>query len=170
MIAGTAAVLSSLLVIALLVPLPSYSLSIFSRTQLQSAKRSSSRKSLQLQLATKNTAVGDKDAKKFDATTSRQPSSIDCDAQALLELLLEPYRQRAPDNSKLNQNDSSTISSLITRLSEAQVEFDPAQCLNGPLYAVLYQRGPKVPRWEKLTRLVPKMDRTNNNSTKNGSH
>ena len=84
------------------------------------------------------------------ATILQKRSTVKIDAQTLLRLLVQP---RASAQSK--DDPTLKIRSLITRLSEAQVAFDPAQCLNGPLYAVLHQQGPKVPRWEKIGRLLP---------------
>jgi hypothetical protein len=82
-------------------------------------------------------------------TRTTKPTSstaVSQDAQDLLELLLHRYQ---------NPNDSSStpmnkIAELIQRLAQAQVVFDPAECLNGPLYVVLHKQGPKVPLWEKI--------------------
>lgn len=64
------------------------------------------------------------------------------DSQALLNALLEQYRS--------SENTDYDVNAAIQRLKAAQVTFDPAECFNGPLYAVLHQQGPKKPLWEKI--------------------
>ena len=52
--------------------------------------------------------------------------------------------------SKNKNGDDNTdrIEELIKILSESNVQFNPEECINGPLFAVLHQSGP-VPFWEK---------------------
>jgi hypothetical protein len=84
-----------------------------------------------------------------DATgtsTTTTPEQQD-DARELLALLVDRQGQVRNKKSAL---DDQFIRDCISRLSNAQVTFDPADCLNGPLYAVLHQQGPQVPLWEKI--------------------
>jgi hypothetical protein len=81
-----------------------------------------------------------------DTTTITIPQQQD-DARELLALLVDRHGQVR--NKKAAQEDQF-IQDCISRLSNAQVTFDPADCLNGPLYAVLHQQGPQVPLWEKI--------------------
>ena len=79
-------------------------------------------------------------------TTSDDGNAPKDDAQELLQLLLTKYQTKQPNT----EDDRQRIGEYITRLSRAQVSFDPTDCLNGTLYAVLHQQGPKVPLWEKI--------------------
>jgi len=65
-------------------------------------------------------------------------------AQDLLKLVLKTYRYPTNDDTVQQMNDG------ITNLAQGQVSFDPAECLNGPLYVVLHQQGPKIPLWKKI--------------------
>lgn len=82
------------------------------------------------------------------ATLSPTPSSssqvlpTDEEAEDLLEVLLQRFRT--------NQATDYDIGRAIDRLSDARVCYDPAECFNGPLYAVLHQQGPKKPLWETI--------------------
>jgi hypothetical protein len=51
-------------------------------------------------------------------------------------------------NQKMQQENKDRIENLIQTLTESKIQFDPIKCINGPLYAVLYQSGP-IPFWEK---------------------
>lgn len=67
-------------------------------------------------------------------------SEVDVASKNLLSLLL---------NRNKSKDDVSRIKSLVEYLQKSESYFDPDVCLNGPLYAVMYQSGPK-PFWEKL--------------------
>jgi len=66
----------------------------------------------------------------------------------LLSLLLQVHQRSDP----IGESTAQQIESLISSLSTANVPFDPQVSLNGPLFVVLYQKGP-VPSWEKYTRI-----------------
>ena len=66
----------------------------------------------------------------------------------LLALLLQRYRGEIAPSASLD----ARIDEMITRLAQARVTFNIAECLNGPLYVVLHQQGPKLPLWEKISR------------------
>ena len=68
-------------------------------------------------------------------------------ANELKSILLS--QQQQPNNNKQEQQPKARIEELIQILTDAKVQFDPSTCINGPLYAVLYQSGP-VPFWEKF--------------------
>ena len=133
-------ILLLLLSVALLVPLPTDAFLTKSSTARRA--RPVHGEPLRLHLAAATLPSSAKD----DVSILRKQSS-ETDAQTLLELLV-----REPETPS---QDPTIIRSLITRLTKAQVTFDPAECLNGPLYAVVHQQGPKVPRWEKIGRLLP---------------
>jgi hypothetical protein len=82
-------------------------------------------------------------------TTDPRTSTTQQQSQRLLSILLARYRKRS--GSSGDSNSDAMIGDLIESLSEAKVEFDPAETFNGPLYAVLHQQGPKVPLWEKIS-------------------
>ena len=62
----------------------------------------------------------------------------------LLSLLLQ---KKLKPGYKTTKEDIERIESLMQILQDKQVSFDPKKCLNGPLYAVLHQSGPR-PFWE----------------------
>ena len=62
----------------------------------------------------------------------------------LLSLLLQ---KKLKPGYKTTKEDIERIESLMQILQDKQVSFDPKECLNGPLYAVLHQSGPR-PFWE----------------------
>jgi hypothetical protein len=80
-------------------------------------------------------------------TTTTTTAQRQDDARELLALLVDRHGQVRNKESAL---EDQFIRDCISRLSNAQVTFDPADCLNGPLYAVLHQQGPQVPLWEKI--------------------
>ena len=68
-------------------------------------------------------------------------------ADELLSLLLENYNSDSRQDSLVEK-----IERRMEELENLNVEFDPEQCLNGPMFAVLHQKGP-VPFWEKYGKI-----------------
>mmetsp|Transcript_13156 Transcript_13156/g.24727 ORF Transcript_13156/g.24727 Transcript_13156/m.24727 type:complete len:278 (-) Transcript_13156:47-880(-) len=68
-------------------------------------------------------------------------SRVESASEDLLSLLL--------DTNKSKHDDEFQIESLINFLKETNSQFNPDVSLNGPLYAVVYQSGPR-PFWEKF--------------------
>lgn len=64
------------------------------------------------------------------------------EAKELLDLLIKKYKFKA------NTQDIDRIEVLMQRLQNLNVPINPDIALDGPLYAVLHQTGPK-PFWEK---------------------
>jgi hypothetical protein len=67
---------------------------------------------------------------------------VESASEQLLSLLLKK-------TNKLKNDDASRIDTLVQCLEKSNSHFDPDVVFNGPLYAVLYQSGPR-PFWEKL--------------------
>jgi hypothetical protein len=61
----------------------------------------------------------------------------------LLFLLLKRF------NSQTTGEEDKEIENLMGVLQDSRTSFDPEKCLNGPLYAALYQSGPQ-PFWERF--------------------
>ena len=61
--------------------------------------------------------------------------------------ILKTTLLQSDTNDDINSRKEQ-IESLIQRLIQEKVQFNPRICLNGPLYTVLYQSGP-IPFWEK---------------------
>ncbi len=68
------------------------------------------------------------------------------DSEELLSLLL---RTKADPLASPTENDRNRIEFLMQSLQNEKIAFDPKKCLNGPLFAALYQTGPP-PFWEKF--------------------
>lgn len=71
-----------------------------------------------------------------------KPSNSLPEAKELLDLLIKKY------NLQTDIQDIDRIEVLMERLENLNVPIDPTNTLNGPLFAVLHQKGPK-PFWEK---------------------
>jgi len=74
---------------------------------------------------------------------SATTNEVDEASDNLLELLLKRF------NSQTTKNEDTQIENLMNVLQDSQSSFDPDNCLNGPLYAALYQTGPQ-PFWERF--------------------
>mmetsp|Transcript_20073 Transcript_20073/g.24735 ORF Transcript_20073/g.24735 Transcript_20073/m.24735 type:complete len:287 (-) Transcript_20073:2081-2941(-) len=57
-------------------------------------------------------------------------------------------RNKFKINEAMNDSDKTKIDNLIDILIQSKSKFDPSNCINGHLFAVLYQSGP-IPFWEK---------------------
>jgi len=85
-----------------------------------------------------------------DANTNNKNVAAPKISQTLVEILLA-RRQRGISSGEMDETViDATIQTLIQELADLQVTFDPEECLNGPLFVVLHQQGPKVPLWEKI--------------------
>jgi len=85
-----------------------------------------------------------------DTNTNNKNVAAQKISQTLVEILLA-RRQRGISSGEIDETViDATIQTLIQELADLQVTFDPEQCLNGPLFVVLHQQGPKVPLWEKI--------------------
>ena len=70
-------------------------------------------------------------------------NGVDGASEDLLLLLLKRF------NSQTTKEDDKQIENLMGVLQDSETSFDPDSCLNGPLYAALYQCGPQ-PFWERF--------------------
>lgn len=74
---------------------------------------------------------------------SATKNEVDEASENLLVLLLKRF------NSQTTKDEDTQIENLMYVLQDSQSSFDPDNCLNGPLYAALYQTGPQ-PFWERF--------------------
>jgi len=79
-------------------------------------------------------------AHRFLSATTNE---VDEASENLLVLLLKRF------NSQTTKDEDIEIENLMSVLQDSQSSFDPDICLNGPLYAALYQTGPE-PFWERF--------------------
>lgn len=78
---------------------------------------------------------------RFRLRLASTNSQVESASEELLSLLLGANKSKDDEISRIN--------SLVDFLQESNSWFDPDVSLNGPLYAVLYQSGPR-PFWEKF--------------------
>lgn len=78
---------------------------------------------------------------KFQPPLASKNTQVESASEQLLSLLI--------DTNKSIDDDIPRINSLIKFLQDTNSWFDPDISLNGPLYAVMYQSGPR-PFWEKF--------------------
>jgi hypothetical protein len=82
------------------------------------------------------------------SSSSSYSSSVSQTSERLLGLLIDNAK------SKGISKEDAEIQSLMQELIDAGVQFDPRECLEGPLYAVAYQYGP-TPFWIKYSKWNP---------------
>lgn len=91
------------------------------------------------------------DTKPLSSSSTTTDIEISKSAKELKSIFIE--QQQQDRKSYTTPFSSSTIDrfqvdELMETLEKANVKFDPEECINGPLFCVVYQKGPQ-PFWEK---------------------
>lgn len=83
--------------------------------------------------------------KRKDTLSKDQMKVIRNKSKELQSILLLTSKNQTKNR---DMEQTTIIEELIQALINAKVQFDPQKCINGPLFAVVYQSGP-IPFWEK---------------------